>query len=242
MHVYTFIFLCERLCWSCFSFYECLAGLYKNGQLVEHTDSKPWVEDTYWEIKRSNNAIIEEAYKQFNGKNSFTHFCSFCYRGILYTAYNPCPVSPFFTDVLHECRLLNNRAVHVISQTEKSMSLKKQSKQYAIWIWLICVQHLATFCCMAYHWLMYCMFFKWLSYIQMLDNYYCHTHMLCVAVWGICWNVAASNALGIWRYMQGLKTFIFTDMPQFGSNMSYTCTVCILYHVVACIYADSCAA
>lgn len=38
----------------------------------------------------------------------------------------------FFTDVLHECRLLNNRAVHVISQTEKSMSLKKQSKQYAI--------------------------------------------------------------------------------------------------------------
>lgn len=77
------------------------AGLYKNGQLVEHSDCKPWVEDTYWEIKRSNNAIIEEAYKQFN-------------------------------DVLHECRLLNNRATHVISQTERSMSLKKQPKQYAI--------------------------------------------------------------------------------------------------------------
>lgn len=45
------------------------AGLYKNGQLVEHTDCKPWVEDSYWEIKRSNNAIIEEAYKQFNGKS-----------------------------------------------------------------------------------------------------------------------------------------------------------------------------
>ncbi|CAK6951011.1 leucine-rich repeat-containing protein 61 [Scomber scombrus] len=35
-------------------------------------------------------------------------------------------------DVLHECRLLNNRATHVISQTERSMSLKKQPKQYAI--------------------------------------------------------------------------------------------------------------
>ncbi|XP_068595777.1 leucine-rich repeat-containing protein 61-like [Brachionichthys hirsutus] len=77
------------------------AGLYKNGQLVEHPDRKPWVEDSYWEIKRSSNAIIEEAYKQFN-------------------------------DVLHECRLLNNRATHVISQTERSMSLKKQPKQYAI--------------------------------------------------------------------------------------------------------------
>ncbi|CAK6951010.1 leucine-rich repeat-containing protein 61 isoform X2 [Scomber scombrus] len=77
------------------------AGLYKNGQLIEHPDCKPWVEDTYWEIKRSNNAIIDEAYKQFN-------------------------------DVLHECRLLNNRATHVISQTERSMSLKKQPKQYAI--------------------------------------------------------------------------------------------------------------
>lgn len=77
------------------------AGLYKNGQLIEHPDCKPWVEDSYWEIKRSNNAIIEEAYKQFN-------------------------------DVLHECRLLNNRATHVISQTERSMSLKKQPKQFAI--------------------------------------------------------------------------------------------------------------
>ncbi|XP_034060622.1 leucine-rich repeat-containing protein 61 isoform X1 [Gymnodraco acuticeps] len=77
------------------------AGSYKNGQLVEHTDCKPWVEDNYWELKRSNNAIIEEAYKQFN-------------------------------DVLHECRLLNNRASHVISQTERSMSLKKQPKQYTI--------------------------------------------------------------------------------------------------------------
>ncbi|XP_028306970.1 leucine-rich repeat-containing protein 61 [Gouania willdenowi] len=77
------------------------AGVYKNGQLVEHSDSKPWVEESFWEIKRSNNAIVEEAYKQFN-------------------------------DVIHECRLLNNRASHVISQTERSMSLKKQPKQYAI--------------------------------------------------------------------------------------------------------------
>lgn len=49
----------------------CLASVYKNGQLVEHSDSKPWVEDSYWEIKRSNNAIIEEAYKQFNGKTFY---------------------------------------------------------------------------------------------------------------------------------------------------------------------------
>ncbi|CAL1595889.1 unnamed protein product [Knipowitschia caucasica] len=77
------------------------AGSYKNGQLVEQSDCKPWVEDHFWEIKRSNNAIVDEAYKQFN-------------------------------DVLHECRLLNNRATHVISQTERSMSLKKQSKQYAL--------------------------------------------------------------------------------------------------------------
>lgn len=77
------------------------AGIFKNGQVIEHPDCKPWVEDTYWEVKRSNNAIIEEAYKQFN-------------------------------DVLHECRLLNSRATHIISQTERSMSLKKQPKQYAI--------------------------------------------------------------------------------------------------------------
>lgn len=44
------------------------AGMYKNGQLPEMPDCKPWVEDGYWEIKRSNNAIVEEAYKQFNGK------------------------------------------------------------------------------------------------------------------------------------------------------------------------------
>ncbi|KAM8860826.1 leucine-rich repeat-containing protein 61 [Synchiropus picturatus] len=77
------------------------AASYKNGQIMEHHDCKPWVEENYWDIKRSNNAIVEEAYKQFN-------------------------------DVLHECRLLNNRATHVISQTERSMSLKKQPKQYAI--------------------------------------------------------------------------------------------------------------
>ncbi|XP_056137212.1 leucine-rich repeat-containing protein 61 isoform X2 [Lampris incognitus] len=77
------------------------AGLYKNGQLPEHPDCKPWVDDSYWEIKRTNNAIIEEAYKQFS-------------------------------DVLHECRLLNNRATHMISQTERSLSLKKQPKQYAV--------------------------------------------------------------------------------------------------------------
>lgn len=51
-----------------FSFSKWVAGSYKNGQLIENTDCKPWVEDNYWEIKRSNNAIIEEAYKQFNGK------------------------------------------------------------------------------------------------------------------------------------------------------------------------------
>ncbi|XP_029910389.1 leucine-rich repeat-containing protein 61 [Myripristis murdjan] len=77
------------------------AGSYKNGQVPDHADCKPWVEDSYWEIKRSNSAIIDEAYKQFN-------------------------------DVLHECRLLNNRATHMISQTERSLSLKKQPKQYAV--------------------------------------------------------------------------------------------------------------
>lgn len=44
--------------------------MYKNGQLPEVPDCKPWVEDGFWEIKRSNNAIVEEAYKQFNG-NTF---------------------------------------------------------------------------------------------------------------------------------------------------------------------------
>lgn len=77
------------------------AGLYKNGQLQELPDCQPWVEEGFWELKRSNNSIIEEAYKQFN-------------------------------DVLHECRLLNNRAAHVISQTERSLSLKNQTKQYAV--------------------------------------------------------------------------------------------------------------
>ncbi|CAB1331735.1 unnamed protein product, partial [Coregonus sp. 'balchen'] len=76
-------------------------GFYRNGQLPELPDCKPWVDNDFWEIKRSNNAIIDEAYKQFN-------------------------------DVLHECRLLNNRAAHVISQTERSLSLKNQPKQYAV--------------------------------------------------------------------------------------------------------------
>nr|XP_023995126.1 leucine-rich repeat-containing protein 61 [Salvelinus alpinus] len=75
------------------------AGFYRNGQLPELPGCKPWVDNDFWEIKRSNNAIIDEAYKQFN-------------------------------DVLHECRLLNNRATHVISQTERSLSLKNQPKQY----------------------------------------------------------------------------------------------------------------
>lgn len=55
----------------CFPFFDCSAGSYKNGQIIEHSDCKPWVEDTYWEIKRSNNAIIEEAYKQFNGEKTY---------------------------------------------------------------------------------------------------------------------------------------------------------------------------
>ncbi|KAL7858215.1 hypothetical protein AOLI_G00183170 [Acnodon oligacanthus] len=74
------------------------AGMYKNGQLPEIPDCKPWVEDGFWEIKRSNNAIVDEAYKQFN-------------------------------DVLHECRLLNSRAAHAISQTERTVGLKNQPKQ-----------------------------------------------------------------------------------------------------------------
>lgn len=61
-----------------FFFFSIQAGSYKNGQLVEHTDCKPWVEDNYWELKRSNNAIIEEAYKQFNGKSFCAGpFCNF---------------------------------------------------------------------------------------------------------------------------------------------------------------------
>uniref|UniRef100_A0AAZ3SUA2 Leucine-rich repeat-containing protein 61 n=1 Tax=Oncorhynchus tshawytscha TaxID=74940 RepID=A0AAZ3SUA2_ONCTS len=77
------------------------AGFYRNGQLPELPGCKPWVDNDFWEIKRSSNAIIDEAYKQFN-------------------------------DVLHECRLLNNRATHVISQTERSLSLKNQPKQYSV--------------------------------------------------------------------------------------------------------------
>lgn len=61
-----------------------LAGSYKNGQLVEHTDCKPWVEDSYWEIKRSNNAIIDEAYKQFNGKKCAARDLTRCYSIMLW--------------------------------------------------------------------------------------------------------------------------------------------------------------
>ncbi|XP_036400437.1 leucine-rich repeat-containing protein 61 [Megalops cyprinoides] len=42
------------------------AGMSRNGQMLEVPECKPWVEDGFWDIKRSNNAIIEEAYKQFN--------------------------------------------------------------------------------------------------------------------------------------------------------------------------------
>uniref|UniRef100_W5NCA4 Leucine-rich repeat-containing protein 61 n=1 Tax=Lepisosteus oculatus TaxID=7918 RepID=W5NCA4_LEPOC len=77
------------------------AGIYKNGPLPEVLDCKPWVEEGYWDLKRSNNAIIEEAYKQFN-------------------------------DILHECRLLSNRAAHLISQTERALSINSQPKQYVL--------------------------------------------------------------------------------------------------------------
>ncbi|XP_066557905.1 leucine-rich repeat-containing protein 61 isoform X2 [Amia ocellicauda] len=80
---------------------ESLKGFYKNGPLPDVPDCKPWVEEGFWDLKRSNNAIIEEAYKQFN-------------------------------DVLHECRLLNNRAAHVIAQTERALSMKNQPKQYVL--------------------------------------------------------------------------------------------------------------
>ncbi|XP_076863606.1 leucine-rich repeat-containing protein 61 [Brachyhypopomus gauderio] len=77
------------------------ANIFKNGQLPEVPDCKPWVEDGFWEIKRSNNAIVDEAYKQFN-------------------------------DVLHECRLLNSRASYAVSQTERTLCIKNQAKQYAV--------------------------------------------------------------------------------------------------------------
>ncbi|KTF88063.1 hypothetical protein cypCar_00023789 [Cyprinus carpio] len=77
------------------------AGMFKNGHLPELPDTKPWVDDDFWEIKRSDNAIVDEAYKQFS-------------------------------DVLHECRLLNSRAAHVISQNEWTVSLKSHPKQYAV--------------------------------------------------------------------------------------------------------------
>ncbi len=44
-----------------------VAGMYKNGQLPQLPEIKPWVDDGFWEIKRSNNAIVDEAYKQFSG-------------------------------------------------------------------------------------------------------------------------------------------------------------------------------
>uniref|UniRef100_A0A3B3R3U8 Leucine rich repeat containing 61 n=1 Tax=Paramormyrops kingsleyae TaxID=1676925 RepID=A0A3B3R3U8_9TELE len=77
------------------------AGIYRNGPLPELPDCKPWVEDGFPEIKTSNSAIIEEAYKQFS-------------------------------DILHECRLLNNRAAHVIGQTERALSLKSMPKEYTV--------------------------------------------------------------------------------------------------------------
>lgn len=73
-------------CWGVLSFYVCsiylfiyfyyhllffqfVAGMYKNGQLPEVQETEPWVDDSFWEIKRSNNAIVDEAYKQFSGTN-----------------------------------------------------------------------------------------------------------------------------------------------------------------------------
>ncbi|KAJ8247684.1 hypothetical protein GJAV_G00249080 [Gymnothorax javanicus] len=41
-------------------------GMARNSQTVEMPECKPWVEDGYWDIKRSNNAIIDEACKQFS--------------------------------------------------------------------------------------------------------------------------------------------------------------------------------
>ncbi|KAL4641957.1 leucine-rich repeat-containing protein 61 isoform X1 [Arapaima gigas] len=37
-----------------------------------------------------------------------------------------------FSDILHECRLLNNRAAHVISQSERNLSIKNMPKEYAV--------------------------------------------------------------------------------------------------------------
>ncbi|TRY86904.1 hypothetical protein DNTS_009023 [Danionella cerebrum] len=76
------------------------AGMYKNGHLTELSESKRWVEDGFWEIKRSNNTIVD-AQKQFS-------------------------------DILHECRVLNSQAAHLISQNEHNKSLKSQPRQYSI--------------------------------------------------------------------------------------------------------------
>lgn len=134
----------------CLCLCVCLASIYKNGQLVEHSDCKPWVEDSYWEIKRSNNAIVEEAYKQFNGKTFYEAGLPLRVVGVQQPQFCLAELTEwtslvFFLDVLHECRLLNNRATHIISQTERSMSLKKQPKQFAIWVGTLWMIHCATF-------------------------------------------------------------------------------------------------
>lgn len=66
--------------------------MYKNGQLPEVPDCKPWVEDGFWEIKRSNNAIVEEAYKQFNGNALYFFYISFLiFLSVLhFKFYRPC--------------------------------------------------------------------------------------------------------------------------------------------------------
>lgn len=48
----------------------------------------------------------------------------------------------------------------------------------------------------------------------MLDNYHCHTHMLCVRHLSIFYSILCIGYLTI--HAIGLKTFILTDIPQFG--------------------------
>lgn len=76
----------------------------------------------------------------------------------------------------------------------------------------------------------------------MLDKYHCQTHSLCCSVRHLLkfYLILCSAYQRV--DLSGLETCIHTEPPQFGFKDVFTCTVCILYHPVACIYAERFAA
>lgn len=90
-------------------------------------------------------------------------------------------------------------------------------------------------------WLMYCRFLQINHSVSKCLTFTIAWHTCAVLQCVAFADLVLILCIGYWtKHVGGVKTFTRTDSPQFGSKMSFTCTVCILYHIVASMYAESC--